>query len=225
MKIQEAKNKRNAKRIAIISGLIVCAAGLALILYPVIFSIKTKTIQQELMNSLGTGETIIIKDLPQAEYVFEPAEEDVFDTEETAPAEGAVELPLDCIGIMAIQKIDLKLPVVEGLTRRNLSYALAHLETSAAIGEAGDCCIFGHRNHTFGKYFNRLDELNEGDEIVIEDAAGVVHRYTVVRKEILLPSDENLLISGIEGSVITLITCHPIGVASHRLVIRAQEIS
>jgi sortase A len=177
------------------------------------------------MDSLGTGETVVINDLPQAEYVFDPAEEeDVFDSEETAPpAEDTEELPLNCIGIMVIDKIDLRLPIVEGLTRRNLSYALAHLENSAAIGEAGDCCIFGHRNHTFGKFFNRLDELGEGDAITLEDAAGVVHNYTVVKKEILKPTDENLLVSGIEGSVITLITCHPIGVASHRLVIRAQE--
>jgi LPXTG-site transpeptidase (sortase) family protein len=132
-------------------------------------------------------------------------------------------LPLHCIGIMRIAKINLVLPIVEGLTYKNLSYALAHLQTSAGIGMQGDCCIFGHRNHTYGKYFNRLDELEAGDIISIEDSKGTLHSYTVVKKEILSPSDVNLLKSGLEGHSLTLITCHPLGVYNQRLVIRALE--
>jgi sortase A len=93
---------------------------------------------------------------------------------------------------------------------------------SAAIGEEGSCCIFGHRSYAYGKFFNRLDELEEGDAITIETAGGTLLEYVIEKKEILLPEDPLLLDGDLDGSILSLITCHPVRVASHRLVIRAR---
>lgn len=228
MKDRPKKRKIPIKfRMMIITGFLLFAVGIAVLLYPVFFTAKTKDIQEKLMDSLKSEQTIYIEELPQAEDIFDPLAQtpDSDSLEETASqtSNASDKLPLDCIGIMRIAKINLVLPIVEGLTYKHLSYALAHLQTSAEIGTQGDCCIFGHRNHTYGKYFNRLDELEVGDIISIEDSNGTLHSYTVVKKEILSPSDVNLLKSGLQGHCLSLITCHPIGVYNKRLVIRAIE--
>lgn len=228
------------------AGICLLIAGAALIIIPFAGRIKTQAVQHELMDSLNYGEAAYAPEVLLTEAPHSPeAKASPFAPAATADADAALEespepdasgqkshenenfgeLPFLCIGIMRIPKIDLELPVVEGLTEENLKYALAHMAKSAAIGAEGSCCIFGHRSYAFGKFFNRLDELDTGDKITIETAGGVVHEYVVIQKEILLPDDSRLLDAGLEGRILNLITCHPVRVATHRLVIRAEEIT
>jgi sortase A len=228
------KKRANKFLPIIISGIVSVFAGIYLILLPAVGGAKVRDIQDKLIGSLDAGDAVYADGIGEPGETSEPAqpaEAGGFDvssaiSESLAEKEIFADLfgrhPMYCIGILSIPKIDVMLPVVEGLTEENLKYALAHMYGSSAIGEEGSCCIFGHRSYAYGKFFNRLDELEEGDAITIETAGGMLFEYAVENKEILLPDDPLLLDGGMDGKILSLITCHPVRVASHRLVIRAR---
>jgi sortase A len=226
---------------ALIAGSVLALCGLALLLYPVIGAAQTQQVEDLLMQSLPMNTAVYVDPVSQPGEIF--GEEDpeaqladipyqdpgasvagnVTDEPATTDSAQAGKISLKCMGILTIEKIGLKAPILQGMNRRNLSYGLAHMKGTAGIGETGSCCIFGHRCHTFGKFFNRLDDVSVGDAITILDARGTTHHYKVAKKEVLLPYDSGLLNGGLSGRVISLITCTPPGVASHRLVVRAVE--
>ena len=126
------------------------------------------------------------------------------------------------IGLLKISKISLEEAIREGSTSSVLSSALGHMEGTALPGEEGNCCIAGHRNYTFGKYFNRLNEMEIGDLIELEtyDANYV---YEINDIFVVEPTEVSVL-DDFEGKNLTLITCTPLFVGSHRLIIRATLI-
>ncbi|WP_410770789.1 class D sortase [Fontibacillus sp. BL9] len=126
------------------------------------------------------------------------------------------------IGVIKISKIDLELPVLEGATKSNMKYAAAHLKETTSLGEAGNAAIAAHRAHTKGRLFNRLNEMEIGDEINIE-VNGSLFVYTVDKISIVKPTDVSVLdIENPEDKVLTLITCDPLVNPTHRLIVRAK---
>ena len=81
--------------------------------------------------------------------------------------------------------------------------------------------LTAHRSYTYGRFFNRLDEVKIGDEIVIT-TAGETYRYTVYNKVIVEPDDTSVTRGSKEEKILTLITCHPIHNATHRLVVQTK---
>lgn len=143
--------------------------------------------------------------------------EEAVANQEAAPYKDPVLAEL--VGILKINKIDLEEAIREGSTSSVLSSALGHMENTAMPGEDGNCCIAGHRNYTFGKYFNRLNELEIGDTIQIE-TMDEEYTYRVYDIFVVEPEQVNVL-NTLEGKNLTLITCTPLFVGSHRLIIRA----
>lgn len=134
----------------------------------------------------------------------------------------AVEEPKQkVLGIIQIKKIKVKAPIVEGVRPSNLKSAVGHIPGTAALGQPGNSALAGHRSYTFGKFFNRLDEIVVGDEIVIttkkEDLT-----YKVFKTHVVTPDDVSVLKGSKDDNIITLITCTPIYVASHRLIVVAR---
>lgn len=131
---------------------------------------------------------------------------------------------VEVIGFLKLPKIDLEVMVVEGQDPKALRYAAGHMTDTALPGEVGNCSIAGHRNYTFGEYFNRLDELEVGDTIEIM-YNGKQYTYEVYEKFIVAPEQMEVL-DPQEGEekVVTLITCHPIVIATHRLIVRGRLV-
>lgn len=123
------------------------------------------------------------------------------------------------ICLLRIPAIDLEEAVKEGSTRGVLSSALGHVENTALPGEDGNCCVAGHRNYVFGKYFNRLGEIAPGDVIELETMDSI-YQYEVVSTEVVEPEEVRVL-NYIEGKNLTLITCTPFMVGTHRLIVHA----
>lgn len=121
--------------------------------------------------------------------------------------------------LLKISKINLEEAVKEGSTKGVLSSALGHVENTALPGEDGNCCIAGHRNYVFGKYFNRLDEVTVGDVIELKTKDSL-YIYEVVSTEVVEPEEVSVL-DYAEGKNLTLITCTPFMVGTHRLIVRA----
>lgn len=126
------------------------------------------------------------------------------------------------VGLLRISKISLEEAVREGSTGSVLSSALGHMEGTALPGEEGNCCIAGHRNYTFGKYFNRLNEMEIGDIIEIE-TYDATYMYEVNDIFVVEPTEVSVL-DDIKGENLTLITCTPLFIGSHRLIIRATLV-
>lgn len=121
--------------------------------------------------------------------------------------------------LLRISKINLEEAVKEGSSKGVLASALGHVKNTAFPGEDGNCCIAGHRNYVFGKYFNRLEEVSVGDIIELETRDSV-YRYEVVSTEVVEP-DEVSVLDYAEGKNLTLITCTPFMIATHRLIVHA----
>lgn len=125
------------------------------------------------------------------------------------------------LGIIQIKKIKVNLPIVEGVKAENLRVGVGHMPGTAALGSPGNCALAGHRNYSFGKFFNRLDELVVGDEILITTKEGEL-RYKITKKFVVKPDDVSILKGNKDENIITLITCTPIRIATHRLIIQAS---
>lgn len=129
------------------------------------------------------------------------------------------------LGVITIKKINVRAPIVEGVNKDNLKVGIGHIPGTAALGSAGNTALAGHRSYTFGRFFNRLDELKVGDEIIVKTKLKEF-KYQVFTKSIVKPNDVSVLkVDKERENILTLITCTPIYVATHRLIIHAELIN
>lgn len=146
--------------------------------------------------------------------------------EEEQPKKPTVRVEdFEILGIMRIPKLDVKMAIVEGVEMTGLSVAVGHFPQSPGIGEFGNTTIAGHRSYTFGEFFNRVDELKWDDKIYIDTAEGT-YEYKVTGSIVVEPSEWWVLDDyNEEVGTLTLVTCTPKFVGSHRLIIRSELIS
>lgn len=129
------------------------------------------------------------------------------------------------IGVMRIPAIEMEAVIRAGTNTNTLRASLGHLEKTANIGETqGNCVIAGHRNYSFGRFFNRLDEVKIGDNIVITADDGTTYTYEVKETSVVEPEDVSVL-TQTDEPLLTLVTCTPIYIASHRLIVTAELIN
>lgn len=126
------------------------------------------------------------------------------------------------IGIMLIPKIDTKVAISEGADLETLKYAVGHFKDTAMPGEKGNFCVAGHRSYTYNEAFNRLDEVKIGDEIIVKTVKGQF-KYKVNEIKVVLPTETSVL-DATEDATITLVTCTPIRVATHRLIVKGKLV-
>lgn len=127
------------------------------------------------------------------------------------------EVKMGAIGIISIPKIDIKVAVGEGIDNKTLKYAVGHFEGTAMPGEKGNFCVAGHRSYTYGQYFNRLDELEKGDEVIVKTKKGEF-KYIITESKTVEPTEVSVL-NDTKDETITLVTCTPVRVATHRLIV------
>lgn len=124
------------------------------------------------------------------------------------------------IGILYIPKIDIKVSIAEGVDNETLKYAVGHFKGTPLPGEKGNFCIAGHRSYAYGEFFNRLDELQIDDQITVE-TKNKRYKYIVYEKKVVEPSEISVL-DNTKDSTITLVTCTPVRIATHRLIIKGK---
>ncbi|KQX46966.1 class D sortase [Paenibacillus sp. Root444D2] len=124
-------------------------------------------------------------------------------------------------GILAIDKINLKLPILTDATAKNLKLSVASIAHTGKVGAVGNYAIAGHRNLTYGKNFNRLDEVDVGDWIEV-DTGSLQYWYQVQDKQYVLPEDVWVLEGNGKDREITLITCDPMENPTHRIVVKGK---
>lgn len=118
-----------------------------------------------------------------------------------------------------IPSIDVDAPVLEGDDWETLKRGAGHLIGSANPGERGNCVISAH-NDIFGQIFRDLPNVNLGDEVVIHTATRA-YRYTVSQKRIIKPTEVEVL-NPTSSPVLTLVSCYPYSIDTHRIVVVAE---
>ena len=129
------------------------------------------------------------------------------------------------MGYITISKIGVELPIYHGTSDGVLQVAAGHLEgSSLPVGGAGThAVISAHRGLPSAKLFTNLDELEVGDTFTITVLDRVL-TYEVDQISIVLPTETDLL-QPVEGKdYVTLMTCTPYGINTHRLLVRGKRI-
>ncbi len=194
------------------------AAGLAIGAYAVFARLSVASEQQRLVAEYREGEQAETAVPSGPSESAGPAVSTLPDPDAAQPAEGEDTSPAT-LAVLSIPSIDLEVAVREGVGSWSLRYSVGHYTPSVMPGETGNCVIMGHRNYTYGEFFNRLNEVEAGDALVLE-RKGVAYTYVVTETYVVEPDDTSVLDpSG--DAVLTLITCTPIRVATHRLIVRA----
>ena len=128
------------------------------------------------------------------------------------------------MGYVEIPSIKVRLPIYHGESEDVLTKGAAHLEhTSFPIGgESTHVCISAHCGYPTQKFFDDIDELENGDEIYIYVLDRTL-KYTVTGTDVVEPDDSSKL-EVVQGKdLLTLVTCTPYGVNSHRLLVHAER--
>ena len=130
------------------------------------------------------------------------------------------------MGYITIEKIGVELPIYHGTSDSVLQIAAGHLEgTSLPVGgESTHAVISAHRGLPSAKLFTHLDRLEVGDTFTIT----VLDReltYEVDKISIVLPTevDELKVVDG--KDYVTLMTCTPYGINTHRLLVRGHRVN
>lgn len=139
------------------------------------------------------------------------AEAEAADTKAPVSEEDAALLSSgDVIGLIEIEVLELKYPVVEGADSKQLAYGIGHIPDTAGIGSRGNCVLAGHRGSRYGTYFKYLNRLSAGDTVKVMDKEGNVYLYEVISWEVVGPYDNSVKAQG-EETELTLLTCENSG--------------
>jgi sortase A len=218
---RRARKLRAAKRNVLrILPWVLIAAGLAIAAFAIISRLSVSSEQQRLVAQYRSGEHAAAQTDAQGtpQPTPQPTVTALPDPDAPQPDEADTDADPATLAVLTIPDIDLEVAVREGVGSSSLRYSVGHYAPSALPGELGNCVILGHRNYTYGQFFNRLDELAEGDTILLE-RAGAVYIYAVTEKFVVEPSDTYVLDPS-DDAMLTLITCTPIRIATHRLIVR-----
>ena len=139
-------------------------------------------------------------------------------TPTTAPPAVPAPLPGGAIAEIRIEKIDMNVPVVEGVGVAELRKAPGHYPSTPLPGELGNAAIAGHRT-TYGAPFNRLGEVLPGDLIKVRTLRGEF-TYRAEAQRVVKPEQVEVL-DPTPDARLTLTTCHPKYSAKERLIVTA----
>ena len=227
-------------RIQLVIALAICLAGTLMISYPFVSNLLNQIAQDKISdNQIAAVGVLNEEDLSAERTAALDYNErlldgsvkvvDPFDENDSTPGNDEYEAALNVVGDgvmgrLAIPSIGVDLPIYHYTTEDVLSHGVGHLtETSLPIGGAPSHCVLaGHTGLPTAEIFNRLDEVEVGDWFVIQ-VLGEDHAYRVTAIETVLPEQVESLAIEPERDLVTLVTCTPYGVNTHRLLVHAER--
>ena len=207
--------------------------ALGLMLYPLIGEL----VSEKYHSDVETAYTAAVKDTDAAELTAQrqAAEQSNTMLSGAAIAEGGADAPplayaqqLTVGGIMAyvdIPKINVYLPVQHGTGAETLEKSVGHVVgTSLPVGGSSTHAVLSaHSGMASSKLFSDIDQLAVGDMFYIH-VLGDTLAYKVDAIHTVLPTDTRLLQIEEGKDYVTLVTCTPFGINTHRLLVRGHRI-
>ncbi len=129
------------------------------------------------------------------------------------------------MGTIEIENIGVNLPVYHGVEESVLQVGIGHLPgSSLPTGTANTHAILsGHRGLPSAKLFTDLDQMIVGDTFLLH-IMDQTFAYEVDQINIVLPEETGGLGIYPGEDYVTLVTCTPYGVNTHRLLVRAKRV-
>ena len=207
--------------------------ALGLLLYPLIGEL----VSERYHSDVETTYTAAIEDTDDAELTAQrqAAEQYHAMLANATISEGGASAPplayadqLTVGGVMAyvdIPQIGVYLPVQHGTGAETLEKSVGHVAgTSLPVGgENTHAVLSAHSGMASSKLFSDIDQLAEGDMFYIH-VLGEVLAYEVDAINTVLPTDTSLLQIAEGKDLVTLVTCTPFGVNTHRLLVRGHRV-
>lgn len=204
-------------------------AGLSLIVSAILRSLfyqeHLKESISQYREQVGQTEDSWLKTLWEAAVQYN---QKLFDGQRQSDAYSKL-LKLRADGLMCyleIPAIEMYLPVYHGTSAQTLQKGAGHLEQSSLPvgGQSAHCVISAHSGMPGKVLFDHLDRLKAGDVFYLHTLDQTL-AYEVDRIRTVLPYElEDLKITG-DGDYVTLLTCTPYGVNTHRLLVRGRRIA
>ena len=128
------------------------------------------------------------------------------------------------MGQLVIPSIGVNLPIYHGVSDDQLLCGVGHLPTTSLPigGPSTHCVLAGHTGLPSAKILGDIDQLKEGDWFIIR-VLGEDHAYRVTSTEVVLPTETQSLVTQDGRDLVTLVTCTPYGVNTHRLLVHAER--
>ena len=223
------------KHLSTIVLIIVFLAGLGLMMYPTISDLINKAHQSVVMNSYDEQ----VSNMSEEEFdaILEDARRynsklttnefprDEEDLEGNAEYQAAMNpLGTGVMGYIKIDSIGLKMPIYHGTREAVLQTGVGHIPTTSLPvgGKSTHAVITGHRGLPSARLFTDIDKLEIGDMFYIYVLDDVL-AYKVDQITTVLPTEtKDLQIIKGEDHV-TLVTCTPYGINTHRLLVRGTR--
>ena len=207
--------------------------ALGLLLYPLVGEL----LSEKYHSDVETAYTAAIKDTDDAELTAqrEAAEQYNAMLSGATITEGGASAPplayaqqLTVGGVMAyvdIPKINIYLPIQHGTDADTLERAVGHVVgTSLPVGGSSTHAVLSaHSGLASSKLFSDIDQLAVGDTVYIH-VLGDTLAYKVDSIHTVLPTDTSLLQIEDGKDLVTLVTCTPFGVNTHRLLVRGHRV-
>ena len=129
------------------------------------------------------------------------------------------------MGSLDIPKIHVELPIYHGTAKESLSNGVGHLQgTSLPVGGRNTHSVLtGHRGLPSSKLLVRLDEMKKGDLFFI-CMGNETLAYKVREIQIVEPDDMSVMRIQKEKDLVSLVTCTPYGINTHRLVVTGERV-
>jgi len=197
---------KHRRKIIRYSGIALIVIGLVVIIYPLYTNFVMARREVSVLTAWGEA---YVQDVSSGE-------DSIVLGRDTKLVDPEMKLPFR----ISIPEINLNWIVNEGTDYVTLRQGPGFFIGSAFPGGTGTCVVAGHRT-TYGAPFNRLDELEEGDEIFIETFGNEKFTYIVTGQESVYPDDLSVL-ENTDYPSLVLSTCTPKYFATRRLIIFAD---
>ena len=231
-------NKEIKEKVIIFLFILMIVVGLGIILFPLISNQVNEIHYQEVIGTYDDTVTqkteiennqMLIKAREYNSSLSSTKIVDVFQNPvQTNSSEYLSILNVDDNGMMgyiSIPKIDVRIPIYHGTSSDILQKGVGHLEGSSLPvgGESTHAILSAHRGLPSSRLFTDLDQLKEGDIFYIYVLDEVL-AYQVDQVLVTEPSETEALKIVDGKDYITLVTCTPYAVNTHRLLVRGERI-
>ena len=207
--------------------------ALGLLLYPLVGEL----LSEKYHSDVETAYTAAIEDTDDAELTAQRQAAQQYNAmlANATISEGGASAPLLAYadqltvgGVMCyvdIPKINVYLPVQHGTGAETLEKSVGHVVgTSLPVGGSSTHAVLSaHSGMASSKLFSDIDQLEKGDVFYIL-VLGEVLAYEVDSINTVLPTDRSLLQIETGKDLVTLVTCTPFGVNTHRLLVRGHRV-
>ena len=225
-------------KMLLIIALILILGGIIVFMYPTVSNYLAEKNQAEVIHEYNDAvaeldEETIEEELEKAQTYNENLSGDpvhdpfVEGSGYALPDDYTDVLNISGNGVMAyieIPEISVYLPIYHGTDDEVLEKGVGHIQqTSLPIGGSSTHCVLtGHTGLPNAELFTRIDELEVGDTFYIY-VLNQTLKYEIYETEVIEPEDISELTIEDGRDLITLVTCTPYGVNTHRLLVKAER--